>query len=288
MKKIAVLNDLSGLGKCSLTAAIPVISVMGVQACPLPTAVLSAQTGFPSYYYDDYTAHMEEIMDQWEKMDFRPNGIYTGFLAGDDQAEMALEFIERFADADTRILTDPILGDNGMEYPIYTEALCEKMRQLAEKASMITPNLTEALLLLYGKEEMHCRWKYLSGLETEAFMVEIRKTGQKIAENFHTEAVITGIDLYTKSADKEAEMANLIVNESNWEWVTAKKEGGSYSGTGDLFASVLSAGMVKGMDTAETVKKAVRFISGAIHDTVLEGTDRNEGVCFEKHLGELL
>lgn len=162
------------------------------------------------------------------------------------------------------------------------------MRQLAEKASMITPNLTEALLLLYGKEEMHCRWKYLSGLETEAFMAEIRKTGQKIAENFHTEAVITGIDLYTKSADKEAEMANLIVNESNWEWVTAKKEGGSYSGTGDLFASVLSAGMVKGMDTAETVKKAVRFISGAIHDTVLEGTDRNEGVCFEKHLGELL
>ena len=123
MKKIAVLNDLSGLGKCSLTAAIPVISVMGVQACPLPTAVLSAQTGFPSYYYDDYTAHMEEIMDQWEKMDFRPDGIYTGFLAGDVQAEMALEFIERFADSDTRILTDPILGDNGMEYPIYTEAL---------------------------------------------------------------------------------------------------------------------------------------------------------------------
>ena len=82
MKKIAVLNDLSGLGKCSLTAAIPVISVMGVQACPLPTAVLSAQTGFPSYYYDDYTEHLEEIMDQWEKMDFRPDGIYTGFLAG--------------------------------------------------------------------------------------------------------------------------------------------------------------------------------------------------------------
>ena len=119
-------------------------------------------------------------------------------------------------------------------------------------------------------------------------MAEIRKTGQKIAENFHTEAVITGIDLYTKSADKEAEMANLIVNKSTWELVTAKKEGGSYSGTGDLFASVLSAGMVKGMDTAETVKKAVRFISGAIHDTVLEGTDRNEGVCFEKHLRELL
>lgn len=221
------------------------------------------------------------------KMDFRPDGIYTGFLAGDVQAEMALEFIERFADSDTRILTDPILGDNGMEYPIYTEALCEKMRQLAEKASMITPNLTEALLLLYGKEEMHCRWKYLSGLETEAFMVEIRKTGQKIAENFHTEAVITGIDLYTQSADKEAEMANLIVNESIWEWVTAKKKEEAIPAR-EIFCLSFKRRHGKRSGYCGNCKKAVNFISRAIHDTVLEGTNRNEGVCFEKHLGELL
>ena len=83
MKKIAVLNDLSGMGKCSLTAAIPVISVMGIQACPLPTAVLSAQTGFPSYYCDDYTDRMDAIMEEWKKMDFYPDGISTGFLADD-------------------------------------------------------------------------------------------------------------------------------------------------------------------------------------------------------------
>ena len=96
MKKVAVLNDLSGLGKCSLTAAIPVLSVMGVQACPLPTAVLSAQTGFSSYYYDDYTRHIEEIIKEWKKMDFRPDGIYTGFLAGDVQAERVLDFVKKF------------------------------------------------------------------------------------------------------------------------------------------------------------------------------------------------
>ena len=122
---------------------------------------------YPSYYACDYTDHMEKVMDEWEKLGFAPDGIYTGFLAGDVQAEMALEFIERFADSDTRILTDPILGDNGMEYPIYTEALCEKMRQLAEKASMITPNLTEALLLLYGKEgmekDMPAFWNWMEG-----------------------------------------------------------------------------------------------------------------------------
>ena len=97
MKKIAVLNDLSGMGKCSLTAAIPVISVMGIQACPLPTAVLSAQTGFPSYYCDDYTDRMDAIMEEWKKMDFYPDGIYTGFLADARQADKAVEFIEQFA-----------------------------------------------------------------------------------------------------------------------------------------------------------------------------------------------
>ena len=128
MKKIAVLNDLSGMGKCSLTAAIPVISVMGIQACPLPTAVLSAQTGFPSYYCDDYTDRMDAIMEEWKKMDFYPDGIYTGFLADARQADKAVEFIEQFAKEDTKILIDPVMGDNGEEYPIYTEALCEKMR----------------------------------------------------------------------------------------------------------------------------------------------------------------
>ena len=90
MKKIAVIQDLSGLGKCSLTAAIPVISVMGVQAVPLPTAVLSNQTGYPSYFCDNYTEHMEQIMDEWEKRGFSPDGIYTGFLADEEQADKIL------------------------------------------------------------------------------------------------------------------------------------------------------------------------------------------------------
>ena len=320
MKKIAVLNDLSGLGKCSLTAAIPVISVMGVQACPLPTAVLSAQTGFPSYYYDDYTEHMEEIMDQWEKMDFRPDGIYTGFLAGDDQAEMALEFIERFADADTRILTDPILGDNGMEYPIYTEALCEKMRQLAEKASMITPNLTEALLLLYGKEGMEKRYASLLELDGRKRLEQIGKIGEQLKKEYGLQAaVITGVEskrnvlavlqevsvistqklsrtseqtenLAGKPNSKETslpQMGNLVVENGHLSWCFAPKIGGSYSGTGDLFASVLSAGLVKEMSMMHCVELAVNFLSKAIAQTVQEGTDRNDGVCFEAYLGEL-
>lgn len=285
MKKIAVLNDLSGMGKCSLTAAIPVISVMGIQACPLPTAVLSAQTGFPSYYCDDYTDRMDAIMEEWKKMDFYPDGIYTGFLADARQADKAVEFIEQFAKEDTKILIDPVMGDNGEEYPIYTEALCEKMRFLVRRATVITPNLTEALLLLYGAQRAHVLWKELSLMDEERLLKFTESTGKELSKEFDTEVVITGIDLPAR--ENHQEIGNLICQDGVQTWVSTVKEGGSYSGTGDLFASVLSAGMVKGMDTVDSVRKAVMFLSKGIHDAVLEGTDRNEGICFERYLSEL-
>ena len=285
MKKIAVLNDLSGMGKCSLTAAIPVISVMGIQACPLPTAVLSAQTGFPSYYCDDYTDRMDAIMEEWKKMDFYPDGIYTGFLADARQADKAVEFIEQFAKEDTKILIDPVMGDNGEEYPIYTEALCEKMRFLVRRATVITPNLTEELLLLYGAQRAHVLWKELSLMDEERLLKFTESTGKELSKEFDTEVVITGIDLPAR--ENHQEIGNLICQDGVQTWVSTVKEGGSYSGTGDLFASVLSAGMVKGMDTVDSVRKAVKFLSKGIHDAVLEGTDRNEGICFERYLSEL-
>lgn len=273
------------MGKCSLTAAIPVISVMGIQACPLPTAVLSAQTGFPSYYCDDYTDRMDAIMEEWKKMDFYPDGIYTGFLADARQADKAVEFIEQFAKEDTKILIDPVMGDNGEEYPIYTEALCEKMRFLVRRATVITPNLTEALLLLYGARRAHVLWKELSLMDEERLLKFTESTGKELSKEFDTEVVITGIDLPAR--ENHQEMGNLICKDGVQTWVSTVKEGGSYSGTGDLFASVLSAGMVKEMDTVDSVRKAVKFLSKGIHDAVLEGTDRNEGICFERYLSEL-
>ena len=285
MKKIAVIQDLSGLGKCSLTAAIPVLSVMGVQAVPLPTAILSNQTGYPSYYCDDYTEHMEQIMDEWEKRGFSPDGIYTGFLADARQADKAVEFIEQFAKEDTKILIDPVMGDNGEEYPIYTEALCEKMRFLVKRAAVITPNLTEALLLLHGRERAHKIWSKISNLAEKELKEFVEETGNKLAMEYETEVVITGIDFPVKAGVQE--IGNLICAGDSVQWVTAQKVGGSYSGTGDLFASVLSAGMVKGTDTVESVRKAVNFLAKGIRDAVEEETDRNEGICFEKYLYEL-
>jgi len=286
LKKIAVIQDLSGLGKCSLTAAIPVISVMGVQAVPLPTAVLSNQTGYPSYYCDDYTEHMEQIMTEWEKRKFSPDGIYTGFLADEEQADKILDFFQRFRTENTMVLVDPVMGDNGRAYGIYTEGLREKMFQLVGNAHVITPNLTEALLLLYGKEGMEKRYASLLELDGRKRLEQIGKIGEQLKKEYGLQAaVITGVESQAELCVHQ--MGNLVVENGHSSWCFAPKIGGSYSGTGDLFASVLSAGLVKEMSMMSCVELAVNFLSKAIAQTVQEGTDRNDGVCFEAYLGEL-
>ncbi len=286
MKKIAVIQDLSGLGKCSLTAAIPVLSVMGVQAVPLPTAVLSNQTGYPSYYCDDYTEHMEQIMTEWEKRKFSPDGIYTGFLADEEQADKILDFFQRFRTENTMVLVDPVMGDNGRAYGIYTEGLREKMLQLVGNAHVITPNLTEALLLLYGKEGMEKRYASLLELDGRKRLEQIGKIGEQLKKEYGLQAaVITGVESQAELCVHQ--MGNLVVENGHSSWCFVPKIGGSYSGTGDLFASVLSAGLVKEMSMMSCVELAVNFLSKAIAQTVQEGTDRNDGVCFEAYLGEL-
>ena len=286
LKKIAVINDLSGLGKCSLTAAIPVISVMGVQACPFPTAILSNQTGYAYYFLDDYTEHMDAIMQEWKKRDFHADGIYTGFLSKEEQADEILRFMKWFGEEQTLVLTDPVMGDQGRTYDIYTDGLCGRMRELCGRAQVITPNLTEAMLLLYGKEQMEKMWGELSLKNGKEVLQAVQILGEKLEETFSLRAaVITGID-YTDEKG-ELQIGNLVREKGKTAWVFAKKEAGSYSGTGDLFASVLSAGLVKGMSMETCVQKAVRFLGKAIHDAVEEGTDRNDGVCFETYLHEL-
>ena len=233
MKKIAVINDLSGLGKCSLTAAIPVISVMGVQACPFPTAVLSNQTGYETYFCEDLTRQMTPYMEQWKKRGFIPDGIYTGFLSDEKQADKILKFMDLFAGEETLILTDPVMGDDGEVYPIYTEGLRSRFRELVSRSYVITPNLTEALLLLYGKEEMEKKWKVLETMPEAERLEKIQEIGQRLVLEFSLSAVvITGVSYRENS--QTPKMGNLVLEKEKVSWVFAEKSGGSYSGTGDL------------------------------------------------------
>ena len=159
--------------------------------------------------------------------------------------------------------------------------------ELVKRSCVITPNLTEALVLLYGKEKMKTVWKEFQTITGQERLERIEETGRKLAEEFSLSAVvITGVD--QQEEGDTVKMGNLVLENGKCSWVFAEKAGGSYSGTGDIFASILSAGLVKGYSMEACADMAVDFISASIRDAVKEGTDRNDGVCFELHLGRLV
>ena len=147
-KRIALINDITGFGRCSVAVQLPLISAMRVQACPLPTAILSVHTGFPNHYLDDYTERMRPYMENWAANALDFDAILTGFLGSEQQIEVVLECIARFKRRTTAVIVDTVMGDNGRLYSSYTPALCAKMRQLLPHADVVTPNLTEACQLL--------------------------------------------------------------------------------------------------------------------------------------------
>lgn len=282
MKKIALINDLSGFGKCSLTAAIPVISVMGIQACPLPTAVLTAQTGFPSYYCDDYTDRMEHFTEEWNKMAVTFDGIYSGYLASTLQIEKVMNFLNNFQQKDTIYLADPVMGDHGKAYPFFSKELLQGMQELSARATVITPNLTELCLL--------------AGTDYEALYAHCRNTDylqriQDICETLLTKAnqpqtiVVTGI---LRTQKNTATVTNLAVSDKECVNMETPYTGISFSGTGDLFASVICGSLVKGLSITEALHKASDFLQPAIEAATKEGIPRDHGIHFEQYLSRLL
>lgn len=282
MKKVALINDLSGFGKCSLTAAIPVISVMGIQACPLPTAVLTAQTGFESYYCDDFTDRMDYFTEQWKNMDVSFEGIYSGYLAGEKQMEKVQRFLEQFEEKGTLYLADPVMGDHGRKIRIFSETFLNGMRELTKKADVITPNLTE-LCLLAGVEysDVICHQ------DEEEYIQRIQNISEKLlakAKRPQT-VIVTGIIREKKGREY---IGNLAVSETETVHVETPYTGRSFSGTGDLFASVICGSLVKDFTIREAMERATNFLQEAIEEASAEQIPSNHGVYFEKYLSKLL
>lgn len=280
-KKIAVINDLSGFGRCSLTAAISVIAAMGVQPCPLPTAVLSAQTGYPSYFCDDYTDKMEHFRQEWEKMEVAFDGIYTGFVASEQQIENIFRFLETFRRKKTFLLVDPVMGDNGKVYAMFTDRLLSLMRELVLKADAVTPNLTELCLLT------DTDFRMIQSLTDEKhLMTVIGQMAANLIKKGPQTVVVTGIH-FLDEKDGIEKMGNLAVTGKQTSLSAFPYVGGSYSGTGDLFASVIAAGIARGDKITDSIQLAGDFIERAIVDSVKEKIPRNDGVNYEQFLGML-
>lgn len=282
MKRIALINDLSGFGKCSLTAAIPVISVLGIQACPLPTAVLSSQTGFDSFYCDDYTNRMNFFTDEWKNMQVSFDGIYSGYLAGPSQIEKVLYFLEQFKSKENIYLADPVMGDNGKHIRIFSKELLAGMKELTLRADVITPNLTELCMLADEDYE-----SLLSHMREDDYTKRIRDICSRLLQKAYQSQniVVTGI---IRRKDGKEYMGNLAVSENNACYVENSYTGQSFSGTGDLFASVLCGCLVNGLDLEKAMKKAVSFLQAAIEEASAENIPVNHGVNFEKYLSRLL
>lgn len=277
-KKIAVINDLSGFGKCSLTAAISVIAAMGVQPCPLPTAILSAQTGYASYFLDDYTDKMEYFRKEWEKMGASFDGIYTGFMAGDRQIKQVFAFLDTFHKKNTFLLVDPVMGDNGKEYAIFTPELLSLMKELVLRADIITPNLTELCLLT------DTDYRMIEHLTDEKHLLTvIAQMGRNLIQKGPKTVVVTGIQ-FVDAADGISKMGNLSVTKKEEHLCAFPYIGGSYSGTGDIFASAVAAGMAKEEKIVSVMKRAGAMIEYAMRDAVKNQIPRNDGVEYEKYL----
>ena len=280
MTKAAVINDLSGFGKCSLTAAIPVLSALGVQCCPLATAVLTGQTGYPYYHCTDLTEMMPQYMDAWKKNGAAFDAIYSGFLTGKEQITQVLTFIEEFRTRGTLLLVDPVMGDDGSAYPFFSDELLDGMRALTKKADVITPNLTEACLLAGVSPDM-------SGNGENALLAFAEEIAWQLREQAEVpqDVVITGIKCRTET---EPSIYNIAATADGIFRHHSPFFDRSFSGTGDLFASVLCGCRVNGMRTEDAIVLAGKFLSHSIADTMKADTLGRDGVNFEKFLIDLI
>ncbi len=281
-KKVAVINDLSGFGKCSLTAAIPVLSVMGIQCCPLPTAVLTGQTGYEHYESMDLTNMMPQYTDAWKKNHASFDGIYSGYLTGPEQITQVMNFLSKFRKDNTFLLVDPVMGDDGHVYGIYSEQLLDGMKILTAQANLITPNLMEACLLTGTSFEKLQGYHSVSDLLAAA-----KEVGHKLLQqaNQKQDVVITGIKYHDATT---ASICNLAVTSEGDYDVETPFVPKSYSGTGDLFASILCGSRLNGYSTKKSIVLASHFLMNSIRDTLYTDSSTNDGVEFERHLGELI
>ncbi|CUX38065.1 pyridoxamine kinase [Clostridium sp. C105KSO13] len=281
-KKIAVINDLSGFGRCSLTAAISVIAAMGVQPCPLPTAVLSAQTGYPSYYCDDYTDRMHYFQLEWEKMGAEFDGIYTGFVASEEQIENIFSFLDKFHKKKSFLLVDPVMGDDGKVFDMFSDNMCGLMKELAVRADIITPNLTELCLLT------NTDYRMIQEMTDEKHLLKIiGQLARNMLKGGLKTVVVTGVH-FLDGDDGILKMGNLAVTETQSYISAFPYVGGSYSGTGDLFASIIAGGMARGDKIKDSIELAGKFIEKSIIDSAEENVPRNDGVNYEKYLRMLI
>ena len=268
-KKIAVINDFCGFGRCSIAASLPIISAMKIQCCPLPTSIFSNHTGFESFYYTDYTEHMNIYMDEWKKLDLQFEGILTGFLGSVEQIGIVKRFLELFKTEKNITVIDPVMGDYGKLYPTYSPDLAEQMNTLVPYADILTPNLTEACILT--GTEYHPDMN-----ENDLFVL-----CSKLADMGPKKIVVSGLE-------RGDSLENYIFEAGKIPQIILEHKVGPFrSGTGDVFSSIIAADAVNGVEFADSIRHASSFIAKVLRRTIELDLPKTDGICFEEYLTEI-
>lgn len=272
MKRIVTIQDISCVGKCSLTVALPIISAMGVETAIIPTAVLSTHTMFKNFTFKDLTEEIQPITRHWKEENIGFDAIYTGYLGSFEQIDIVASMFDEFKTDSNVIVVDPVMGDNGKLYPAFDEAFAEKMATLCAKADIIVPNMTEASFMTGMEYKEDYDEEYVKKM-----LLQLSKLGAKIS-------VLTGIGFKEGTTgvmgyDKEKDEFFYYSNE---------KLPASFHGTGDVFASTLVGAMMNGMDWKEGLKVAADYTAECIRITMNDKEGCWYGVNFEQGIPYLL
>lgn len=273
VKKVAAVHDLSGVGRVSLTVVIPILSSMGFQVCPLPTAVLSSHTQYPHFSFLDLTDEMPRIISEWKRLEVEFDAIYTGYLGSPRQIRIVSDFINDFRREDSLVVVDPVLGDNGKLYTNFDETMVKEMQQLITKANVITPNLTELFCMLdlpykgENKDE-----------ELKQYLRHLSDKGPEIV-------IITSVPVPGEPHKTSVYAYNRVGNRY-WK-VTCPYLPAHYPGTGDTFTSVVTGALLQGDSLPIALDRATQFILQGIRATFGYEYDNREGILLEKVLHNL-
>ena len=269
LKNMAVINDLSGSDRCSLTVAIPIINAMGIHCCAMPTAILSNHTGYDEYFFDDYTDKMPEFTHKWQGMNLHFDAIYTGFLGSEHQIQIVEDFIQSFGGNGTKLIVDPVMGDNGKIYTTYTLSMCNEMKKLASSAHVVTPNVTEACQLAdvaYTSEEIDADFAHMLCRKIHSMGAEC--------------VVLTGVK-------NDGVISNFVYEGDEIKKYSSPLLSTYFAGTGDVFSSIVAGMVCNGHSVARSVEFATQYIYKVTKFSAECGFIWQEGICIEKFMKEL-
>ena len=272
MKRLVTIQDISCVGKCSLTVALPIISAMGVEAAVVPTAVLSTHTMFKNFTFRDLSTDIPLIQKHWKEEKINFDSIYTGYLGSMEQINMLRDFFKEFKTPDNFIFIDPVMGDNGKLYTGFNQEFADEMAKLCNLADIVVPNLTEASYMLHKKYKENYTEE-----EIKELLIELSNLGPN-------KVVLTGVSF------KENELGVMSYDKETNKFFTYFREkiNVKYHGTGDIFASTLVGALVNENSLEEALKIAVDYVWETINDTYIEKKEDAYGVNFENKIPYLI